>query len=95
MGHQTRADCEIGMDLEEYRRIEGLTYEELAERLGVPQSRQALAYARGEMWPGTERLQTILERTGGRVTILAMHQRRLAWLREHGRLRSSSLLVLD
>ena len=78
------------MDLEEFRVWKGLTYDELADFLGLTQNRQALAYALGETWPKTDRLTDILRRTEGRVTILAMHERRHKWLHDNKRMRKIS-----
>src|SRR5262245_23144349 len=77
----------LGMDLEQYRLAEKLTYDQLAVRIGIPQGRQAQAYALGETQPGTERLEEILRATKGRVSVFAMHKRRLDWLRNNGKIR--------
>jgi hypothetical protein len=77
----------LGIDLEQFRRERRLSYQGLADLIGIKQNRQAIAYAVGEIWPGTEMLQQILDATGGAVDIFAMHQRRLQWLRQNGKLR--------
>ncbi len=83
----------LGIDLEQFRRERGLTYQQLADLLGIKQNRQAIAYARGETWPGTEMLEQIREKTGGAVDIFAMHQRRLRWLHENGRMKKGPVPV--
>jgi len=87
-----RYSGELGMDLDEYRRKKRLTYAQLAKQLGLTQSRQAQAYARGEYWPSAERIEDFLARTEQKVTVLAMHRRRLQWLRANKKLRRSELL---
>ena len=82
----------LGMDLEQYRLAEKLTYDQLAVRIGIPQGRQAQAYALGEQQPGTERLEEILRATGGKVSVFAMHKRRLDWLRNNGKIRRIDVL---
>jgi len=77
----------LGIDLEEFRRRRKLSYQRLGDLLGVKQNRQVMAYALGETWPGTEMLEQIIQRTDGAVDIFAMHQRRLRWLRDNGRLK--------
>ena len=69
------------VDLESFRQSRGMTYAELASLLGISQARQASAYARGEKWPRPELLQRIIDRTGGEVSVDAMHQTRLAAVR--------------
>ena len=68
------------MDLEAYRRANGLSYRKLAEHLAISQGRRAMAIAKGECWPDADRLADIVARTDGKVTIEAMHERRLRWL---------------
>ena len=68
------------MDLEEYRVAESLTYEELAERLGLSHRVVAREYAIGKRWPNAVRLQGFLDATASAVTMEAMHRRRLAFL---------------
>lgn len=77
----------LSMDLEQFRLEKGLTYDQLADLIGLTQNRQAQAYALGETWPKTERLDVILRKTDGLVTILAMHERRRRWLASHKRQR--------
>jgi len=73
------------MDLEQYRQNHGLTYQQLADLLGVRQSKQAHAWALGTNWPLSERLQKILRKTKGEVTIEDMHARRMAFLQAESR----------
>ena len=67
-------------DLDQYRQDRGLTYAQLAEKLGLTQRRHAMRWARGESWPDADKLQRIVEITQGEVTVEAMHKRRLAFL---------------
>jgi hypothetical protein len=77
----------LGIDLETFRQEQGLSYQGLADLIGIKQNRQAQAYAVGEVWPGTEMLEQIRLSTRDEVDIFAMHQRRLRWLRDNGKLR--------
>lgn len=78
------------MDLEEYRVAEGLTWQQLAERVGISDASQVRRIAIGVTWPRVELLEVIIQATGGRVGLMPMHKRRLAWSRENSanRLRS-------
>jgi len=70
------------MDLETYRQAAGLTYQELADRIGVASHSGAWRLARGEAWPhDPERIERIREVSGGAVTLEAMHKKRLDWWR--------------
>lgn len=71
------------LDLEAYRQREGLTYEALATEIGVGHASQARRYALGERWPEPDTLDRVVALSCGAVSILAMHHRRAAWLREH------------
>lgn len=71
----------MAMDLEEYRIAQRLSYGELAEQIGLPDESSAGRIARGERWPKPERIEQIVSATGGKVTVAAMHARRLAWWR--------------
>jgi len=64
-------------DLEQYRLAKGLTYEDLAERIGASNKALARAYALGLRWPKPRRLERILRATGGEVTLEGMHRRHL------------------
>lgn len=67
----------IALDLEEYRREQRLTYQDVADRLGLTGAPRARRYALGERWPRDPAvLDRIVEMSGGRVTIDAMHRRR-------------------
>lgn len=68
------------LDFDEYRQDRGLTYAQLADKLGLTQRRHAMRWARGESWPDADKLQRIVEITNGEVTVEAMHKRRLAFL---------------
>lgn len=68
------------MDLEDYRQAEGLTYEQLSERLGVTSVSLMRRYCIGEIRIPEERVDQFIARTGNRVGLYALHKRRLAWL---------------
>lgn len=72
---------QILLDLEEWRKEQGLTYEALAEALCVSNASRARAYALGIERPPSEVVERILRISDGRVGLLAMHQRRMAYLR--------------
>jgi hypothetical protein len=84
-----------GIDLLEYAQKHRLTFVELAARLQIPQDRQVGAYARGESWPHALRLQDIVERTDGEVSVYKMHLRRLKWLRENAVSRPSKRVDIE
>lgn len=66
-----------GLDLEEFRRARGLTYNDIASRVGLSTATHARRYARGERWPSDPAvLDRIVAMSGGAVTIEAMHRRR-------------------
>ena len=67
-------------DLDAYRHERGLTYAQLAAKLGLTQRRHAMRWARGESWPDADKLQRIVEITNGEVTVEALHKKRLAFL---------------
>jgi transcriptional regulator with XRE-family HTH domain len=72
------------VDLETWRIREGLTYEALADAIGLPSTVTARRYAIGERWPEAEVIERIARATDGAVGVLAMHRRRLAWCRANG-----------
>ena len=72
------------MDLEQYRQTNHLTYERLAERLGLTHRTIAHSYAVGKRWPKPLRMKEILERTKSQVTVEAMWKRALEWDLAHG-----------
>lgn len=76
-----------GLDLEAFRVREGLTYEKLAADIGVATASQARRYAMGERWAGPDVIDRIVAVTDGVVSVLAMHRRRAAWLRQHRKIR--------
>lgn len=62
-------------DLEAFRRRQGLSYQALADLIGVSQAKQARDYALGHRWPrDASVLDNIALKTG--VSIAAMHKRR-------------------
>lgn len=76
------------MDLEQFRQSKGLSYKALAELLGLAASnkRRAQSYAIGETWPPADRIEEIISATDGQVTLDALHQRRLQWLKENNKI---------
>ena len=70
------------MDLAEYRTVNGLTLEALARQLGLSGKSVAQKYCKGEHWPDTVTLERILRVTNNKVTLEAMHKRRLLWLQK-------------
>lgn len=74
----------LGMDLEQWRQEQGLTYEELAVRLGFPSASQTRRYAVGEEALKDERLQTVLNAAPGQIGLYALHKRRVEYLRRAG-----------
>lgn len=68
------------MDLEDYRQAEGLTYEQLSERLGVTSISLMRRYCIGETRIPEGRVDQFIARTKRRVGLYALHRRRLAWL---------------
>jgi DNA-binding transcriptional regulator YdaS (Cro superfamily) len=76
-------DANGSVDLEAYRVEQKLTWQELAARIGAKSAGQAQNWAQGEVRPSARRLDAIVKATGGRVSIFAMHQRRLAWERQN------------
>jgi len=74
---------ESNLDLEAFRVREGLTYERLATEIGVSHAAQARRYALGERWPEPDVVERVVAISDGAVSILAMHRRRAAWLKEH------------
>jgi len=93
------ADAEGGwlltMNLEEYRNAQGWSYAELAAFLDVPQAKTVRAYAIGAQSPSAERLQAIVDRTNGAVSVLEMHNQRLAYIRQNGGTRASAPMNCD
>lgn len=74
------------MDLEEFRRVEGLSYEKLRVLLGIPDRASAREIAIGKFWPKAGRMRNILKRTKGRVTLNAMFCRHCEYLESVGKL---------
>lgn len=72
------------MDLEDWRKSNGLRYLDLAALIGAAEPGHARRYALGESWPREDRLDVILTKCPG-VDLFSMHQRRLAWVRENKR----------
>ena len=75
----------LGMDLEEYRITAILTYDQLAEMIGVKSVSQMRRLCIGAELLRDLRLEKAIEISGGAVTAFAVHRRRMTWLREHGR----------
>ena len=74
------------VDLEQYRVEHRLTYQDIADRLGIGGIGRARRYALGERWPRDPAvLDRIVEMTGGRVTIDAMHRRRREYVEQQHR----------
>lgn len=67
-----------GMDLEQFRRSRGLSYEALAGMVGDIDGSTLGRICRGERWPRPERLRQICAATGGVVTVDAMLENYLA-----------------
>lgn len=88
----TAAKRFVTMNLEQYRQERGYSYQQLADFLDLPQAKTARAYALGVESPSPERLQTILDRTGGQVSVLAMHEQRMAHIRANGGTRNSTAI---
>jgi transcriptional regulator with XRE-family HTH domain len=76
------------LDLEEYRRAHGLSYAQLASKLGLTWGRHAMRWALGESWPDADKLERIVQATRGEVSVDAMHKRRLAFLASHSDLQT-------
>lgn len=72
------------LDLEAWRKREGLTYDALGVMIGVHPATQVTRYAVGARWPDPDLIDRIAAATGGEVTLFALHRRRAAWLRENG-----------
>lgn len=80
----TAAVLKQDLDLDAWRRREGLTWERLAEAIEVQGAAMARRYALGERWPDPETLDRIEAVSHGDVTVLAMHLRRKAWMKQRG-----------
>lgn len=82
----TMAKAAFDIDLEQYRQTHGLTWAEVAIRIGATGPRQAQAWATGAERPGSaEKLEAIERATDGQVTVNAMHRKRLEYERQHPR----------
>lgn len=66
-------------DLEQYRDARQLSYQQLADQIGLPSASHARKIAVGMSWPVPETVQLIIEKTG--ITVGALHRRRLAHVR--------------
>lgn len=77
------AEQAADLDLEEFRRAQGLSYRQLAELLGSSHASKTRDWAIGAARPEADQMEYIVQRTGGVVTVDAMHRRRLQWLREN------------
>lgn len=76
---------DAGVDLDRYRDETGMTWQQLADRVGAKSPGQAQNWATGAVRPSLGRLMDIHRATGGRVTVFAMYQRRLEWERANRR----------
>ena len=74
------------LDLEGYRRAYGLTQDQVADGLALSGRITARRYCIGAAWPPTHVIERILTWSGGRVSLYAMHRRRMEWLRSQGKL---------
>lgn len=74
-----------GLDLEEFRQARGLSYDELGALIGSSAKSTTRTWAIGMVWPDAERVENIITKTDGAVTLEAMHRRRLQWLRDNGK----------
>ncbi len=72
------------MDLEAWRKSQGLVYRDVAELIGASSPGKARQYALGGSWPREDQLARILDRCSG-IDLFAMHQRRLEWVRQNQR----------
>ncbi len=64
------------MDVESYRHELGLTYEQLADKLRLPiDVGHMRRIARGLIWPRASLIDSIVEHSGGAVTVDDMHRR--------------------
>lgn len=79
------SDRTRGMDLEEFRIAKGLSYRQLGALIGANHASKVRSWAFGEARPDADQMEAIVIKTDGAVTIEAMHQRRLSWLRENNR----------
>ena len=82
-GQRTAVGAVLDMNLEEFRQQNGLTYAELAEFFGWSQAKTAERYAKGEILPKPDRLQAIVDKSAGRVSVLAMHTPRRRYIEEN------------
>ncbi|MEL6374610.1 MAG: helix-turn-helix transcriptional regulator [Pseudomonadota bacterium] len=73
------------LDLDAWRVREGLTYEALADEIGVSGASQARRYAIGERWPDPDIINRIIKMSGGAISLLALHHRRTQFLRQKRR----------
>lgn len=72
----------MAVDLDTYRKSHGLTWRQLAERIGAATETQARRWALGMEWPrDPERLEAICKACGHEVDVYSMHLRRLEWVR--------------
>lgn len=73
------------MDLVAFRIARSMTWADLADLIGARDPRQARGWALGYERPSAERIDEIVRRTGGAVTVHAMHRRRLQYERSRRR----------
>lgn len=78
----------FGVDLEAYKDEERLSWAQLAIRVGARDKRQVIAWAKGSERPqSAEAVERIGSGTNGRVTVWAMHRKRLVWERAQAEVR--------
>jgi hypothetical protein len=97
-------ECEIasdrwgarrGIDLEEFKLARGLSYRKLASLIGSTHASQARCWAIGESRPDADQLELIIRKTDGAVSVEAMHQKRLAWLKENNKCTALAACVAE
>lgn len=75
-----------GIDLEEFRISNGLSYERLNGILCLSCKAGARSIAIGKTWPRADIMRRILYKCGGKVTLVAMYRRHIAYLESVGKL---------
>lgn len=70
---------------EKWRRGRGLTYQQLADLIDVPQAVQARRYALGKAMPRPETVSKIIQATNGEITADALHEGCMVFAEEQAR----------
>lgn len=65
-------------DLEAYRKGNGLSYRQMAQRFGVSSESGMRRYCLGDLWPSAERIRDFISHSSGKVTLRGLLRRRLA-----------------